>query len=90
VSSEEQALNLLFEGDANRAMGEHSYNRVSSRSHVIFTITVESHSRLQNGSQVVWSKLNLVDLAGSERVAKTDSRGQALQVGSSCNIASDI
>jgi hypothetical protein len=44
-------------------------NQASSRSHCIFTISLEAR---QAGSDVVrHSKLHLVDLAGSERVAKT-------------------
>jgi len=65
VNSEEDALNLLFLGDTNRAIGETEMNQSSSRSHCIFTIMIEKR---QNGSEtVIRSKLNLVDLAGSER-----------------------
>eukprot|EP00474_Spongospora_subterranea_P002065 CRZ02523.1 hypothetical protein [Spongospora subterranea] len=79
VTNEEQALNLLFEGESNRSMGQHANNTSSSRSHTIFTIYLETRSRIESAEKVIVSKLNLVDLAGSERVAKTDSRGQTLQ-----------
>eukprot|EP00659_Diplonema_papillatum_P009627 gene9627-14943_t len=50
---------------------------MSSRSHCIFTISVEQK---QPGSAVVRrSKLHLVDLAGSERVKKTGAEGKLLQ-----------
>jgi len=59
----------LFLGDTNRTISETPMNQASSRSHCIFTISLEAR---RAGSDVVrHSKLHLVDLAGSERVAKT-------------------
>ena len=63
VNTEENALNLLFLGDINRAIGETEMNQSSSRSHCIFTIMVEK--RLNDSDSVIRSKLNLVDLAVS-------------------------
>lgn len=77
VNSEEEALNLLFIGDTNRAIGETQMNQSSSRSHCIFTLIVEM--RMIGSDTVKRSKLNLVDLAGSERVHKTNSSGQTLK-----------
>jgi len=77
ASSEEDALNLLFLGDTNRAISETPMNLASSRSHCIFTISLEMR---QAGSDVIRrSKLHLVDLAGSERVHKTNSGGTLLR-----------
>ncbi|KAM8823486.1 kinesin-like protein KIF9 isoform 6-T6 [Spinachia spinachia] len=76
VHSEEEALNLLFEGGLNQMIGSHALNRNSSRSHSIFTLYIESRSRTLCDANYVTSKLNLVDLAGSERVGKTGSEGQ--------------
>ena len=76
VTSEEEALNLLFLGDTNRAIGETEMNQSSSRSHCIFTVMIEA--RRSGSDTVVRSKLNIVDLAGSERVHKTSSTGQTL------------
>ncbi|XP_035268628.1 kinesin-like protein KIF9 [Anguilla anguilla] len=78
VHNEEEALNLLFEGEMNRIIGAHTLNRNSSRSHCIFTVHIESHSRTLSDAKYVTSKLNLVDLAGSERLGKTGSEGQIL------------
>jgi kinesin family protein 6/9 len=72
ANSEEEALNLLFEGETNRAIGQHVLNKQSSRSHCIFTILVECRSMLSSDDKYTASKLNLVDLAGSERLAKTN------------------
>jgi len=77
ATSEEEALNLLFMGDTNRAIAETPMNQASSRSHCIFTLSLEVRSP---GSELVRrSKLHLVDLAGSERVAKTNSSGTILK-----------
>ncbi|XP_062297845.1 kinesin-like protein KIF9 [Scomber scombrus] len=79
VHSEEEALNLLFEGEMNRIIGCHTLNRNSSRSHCIFTVHIESRSRTLSDAKYITSKLNLVDLAGSERLGKTGSEGQMLK-----------
>ena len=50
---------------------QHRVNKVSSRSHCIFTIRIESKSITASKEKYTLSKLNLVDLAGSERLAKT-------------------
>ncbi|XP_071943121.1 kinesin-like protein KIF9 isoform X2 [Antedon mediterranea] len=77
--NEEEALNLLFEGETNRAIAAHSLNQASSRSHCIFTIHIESRSRTDSSAKYMKSKLNLVDLAGSERLSKTGSAGKTQQ-----------
>uniref|UniRef100_A0A7N4UXD3 Kinesin-like protein n=1 Tax=Sarcophilus harrisii TaxID=9305 RepID=A0A7N4UXD3_SARHA len=68
---EEDAFSLLFEGETNRIIASHTMNKNSSRSHCIFTIYIEAHSRSLSDEKYVTSKINLVDLAGSERVGKT-------------------
>lgn len=77
--NEEEALNHLFEGETNRTVSQHQLNANSSRSHCIFTIHIESKSRVESSEKVVYSKLNLVDLAGSERTKKTGSEGIILK-----------
>lgn len=68
AGSEEDALNLLFLGDVNRAVAETPMNLASSRSHCVFTMQIEKR---ETGSEVVKKgKIHLVDLAGSERVSK--------------------
>ncbi len=77
VASEEDALNLLFVGDTNRAVAATEMNQNSTRSHCIFTILLEK--RPPGTDTVRRSKLNIVDLAGSERVSRTSSTGQTLK-----------
>ncbi|KAH3708306.1 kinesin-like protein KIF9 isoform X2 [Dreissena polymorpha] len=79
VQNEEEALNLLFEGETNRAIAAHTLNARSSRSHCIFTIYIETRSRVQSNARYTVSKLNFVDLAGSERLGKTKSEGKTQQ-----------
>jgi len=76
--SEEDALNWLFEGEINRKYASHELNSHSSRSHAIYTIHIESRSRVESTEKIVASKLHLVDLAGSERLKKTATSGVQL------------
>ena len=83
--SEEEALNLLFLGDTNRVISETPMNQASSRSHCIFTISIDFR---KPGSDVVRrSKLHLVDLAGSERVKKTGIEGNSLKEAKYINLS---
>ncbi|XP_052080028.1 kinesin-like protein KIF9 isoform X1 [Mytilus californianus] len=79
TQNEEEALNYLFEGETNRAIAAHSLNAQSSRSHCIFTLYIETRSRVQSNARYTVSKLNFVDLAGSERLSKTKSDGKTQQ-----------
>ena len=60
----------------NRIIAQHSLNKQSSRSHCVFTVYIESHSRVESNTKFITSKLNFVDLAGSERLGKTLSEGE--------------
>lgn len=77
--SEEEALNCLFEGQMNQTVRAHNLNAASSRAHTVFTLHVESRSRVESADKVVFSKLHLVDLAGSEMTKKTGSSGVTLE-----------
>ncbi|KAH6599278.1 hypothetical protein BASA61_002618 [Batrachochytrium salamandrivorans] len=79
ANNEEEALNLLFEGETNRSISEHQLNKGSTRSHCIFTVYIESRSHIESSEKIVTSKLNLVDLAGSERLSKTETKGKSLK-----------
>lgn len=52
-------------------------NLASSRSHCIFTLSLES--RRPGNERILRSKLHMVDLAGSERAHKTGAQGQILR-----------
>lgn len=68
VQSVSELQQCLINGRANRKVGETKMNLESSRSHSIFTLTIESSENDATGEQhIKVGKLNLVDLAGSER-----------------------
>lgn len=85
AGTEEEALHIFFQGDTNRHVAEHALNKGSTRSHCVFTIHVESRSRVESNEKVIFSKLHLVDLAGSERVKKTGTDGVTLKEASYIN-----
>ncbi|KAJ2840812.1 Kinesin- motor protein [Coemansia sp. 'formosensis'] len=71
VRKTKEALSLLKDGIQRRKVAATRCNKESSRSHAIFTISVDITERDETGSgQVIQKlgKLNLVDLAGSENV----------------------
>ena len=76
--SSEEALELFRLGSKNRVLASHNLNDTSSRSHTIFSLTVESHDvklAAVGDSGVTVSKLQLVDLAGSEKQSLTGTSG---------------
>jgi len=83
--SEEEALNLLFVGDTNRMISETPMNLASSRSHCIFTVSIDA--RRPDSEVVRRSKLHLVDLAGSERIKKTGIEGKMLNEAKYINVS---
>ena len=54
-------------GNRHKTIAAHRLNNVSSRSHSIFEIKVESYNS-SSPDDIITSKLELVDLAGSERM----------------------
>jgi len=69
------AKTLLTQGDKNRAVASTGLNDVSSRSHMVVTLTVRTRNHKAGDNYV--GKLSLVDLAGSERLSKSGTTGQA-------------
>ncbi|THU57821.1 hypothetical protein C4D60_Mb03t07590 [Musa balbisiana] len=68
VLSPAHALSLIAAGEEHRHVGSNNFNLLSSRSHTIFTLTIESSpcDECGEGGAVNFSQLNLIDLAGSE------------------------
>jgi hypothetical protein len=65
-------------------------NQQSSRSHGIFTISIEQHLLVQDGeegnkNEFTVAKFHFVDLAGSERTKKTGAEGKTLKEGININ-----
>ncbi|GAB1601161.1 kinesin-like protein KIF3A [Argonauta hians] len=79
---------IMTLGNKNRAVGATNMNAHSSRSHAIFSLTIECSEKGVDGKQHVrMGKLHLVDLAGSERQAKTGATGQRLKEATKINLS---
>ncbi|WIA28846.1 hypothetical protein OEZ86_011372 [Tetradesmus obliquus] len=94
VKSVAEIGSVLQVGKKNRVVGATLMNQDSSRSHSIFTITIEATERhnssqpdADGSSHIRVGKLNLVDLAGSERQSKTGATGDRLKEGIKINLS---
>jgi kinesin family protein 5 len=83
VTSHEELLDIMSSGALNRATAATGMNEGSSRSHSVFTVTVNQKDT-RNGV-IKSGKLVLVDLAGSEMVRKSNSQGQQLEEAKTIN-----
>ena len=92
VKSASDLANVLRVGKKNRSVGATLMNADSSRSHSIFTITIETSKRRPGDKpgeapHITVGKLNLVDLAGSERQSKTQASGDRLKEATKINLS---
>ncbi|XP_031200888.1 kinesin-like protein KIF15 isoform X2 [Mastomys coucha] len=85
VTSAAEAYQVLTRGWRNRRVASTSMNRESSRSHAVFTITIESMEKSSETVNIRTSLLNLVDLAGSERQKDTHAEGMRLKEAGNIN-----
>ncbi|CAK9197574.1 unnamed protein product [Sphagnum troendelagicum] len=92
VNSLNEMATCLETGSLCRATGSTNMNSSSSRSHAIFTITVEQRRKWDMaptgsalmedcGEDYLCAKLHLVDLAGSERAKRTGADGLRFKEG---------
>ncbi|KAF5814283.1 putative plus-end-directed kinesin ATPase transcription factor C2H2 family [Helianthus annuus] len=84
VLSPGHALSFIAAGEEHRHIGSNNFNLLSSRSHTIFTLMIESSSHGDEYDGVIFSQLNLIDLAGSES-SKTETTGLRRKEGSYIN-----
>ena len=89
VQSVAEIEHVMALGGKNRSVGATLMNADSSRSHSIFTISLERCDTVegQEGSGLRAGKLNLVDLAGSERQGKTGATGDRLKEATKINLS---
>jgi kinesin family protein 3/17 len=65
VNNADDMDRVMCLGNKNRSVGATNMNAHSSRSHAIFTVTIECSARGANGQQHFRvGKLHLIDLAG--------------------------
>ncbi|XP_012514712.1 PREDICTED: kinesin-like protein KIF17 isoform X2 [Propithecus coquereli] len=88
VHSVAQCEHVMEMGWKNRSVGYTLMNKDSSRSHSIFTISIEIYAVDERGKDHLRAgKLNLVDLAGSERQSKTGATGERLKEATKINLS---
>uniref|UniRef100_H2ZL57 Kinesin-like protein KIF3A n=1 Tax=Ciona savignyi TaxID=51511 RepID=H2ZL57_CIOSA len=94
VNNADDMDRIMTLGNKNRSVGSTDMNEQSSRSHAIFTVTIECSEKGLDGQQHVRvGKLHLVDLAvsycnlGSERQVKTGATGQRLKEATKINLS---
>jgi kinesin family member 15 len=87
VSSVAQAQALLASGMKNRHIAATAMNHESSRSHSVFTLTLEVSEKTKGGEAMKSrsSQFHLIDLAGSERQKSTGATGDRLKEASQIN-----
>ncbi|XP_040190389.1 chromosome-associated kinesin KIF4A [Rana temporaria] len=84
VKTAKDMVSCLEMGNGARTVASTAMNSQSSRSHAIFTISIEQ-KKIDDKNNSFRSKLHLVDLAGSERQKKTKAEGDRLKEGISIN-----
>ncbi|PON64835.1 Kinesin-like protein [Parasponia andersonii] len=78
-------VKLLLQGAANRKVAATHMNSESSRSHTVFTCTIESRWGKDSMTHFRFARLNLVDLAGSERQKSSGAEGDRLKEAANIN-----
>lgn len=88
VQDVDEATGILERAMAARVVGQTNMNEHSSRSHLIFTITLVQVDRSDDlGVTRRTSVLHLVDLAGSERASASGAVGARLREGANINLS---
>jgi len=77
VTSPQELMAALMEGEKKRHVTATKMNSASSRSHLLLSIIVEC--MVKDTDQVLYGKITLCDLAGSERPKKSEVTGDALK-----------
>ncbi|KAK4337314.1 hypothetical protein RND71_043600 [Anisodus tanguticus] len=85
VTSYEEIMQLMDEGNKSRTVASTNMNEVSSRSHAVFTLIFTQRVKVNNQFTEKQSKISLVDLAGSERADATGAQGDRLKEGANIN-----
>jgi kinesin family protein C1 len=73
---------LIKKAQAARSVAKTLMNEHSSRSHMVFTLTLAG---VDSAGRPVHGALNLVDLAGSERLSRSGATGDRLKEAQAIN-----
>ncbi|XP_075221489.1 kinesin-like protein 3A [Lycorma delicatula] len=84
ITCTKETFDYLQQGSLCRATGATAMNPQSSRSHAIFTISLNFNKK-DNVDDAMTAKFHLVDLAGSERPKKTKTTGERFKEGVNIN-----
>ncbi|KAL1910835.1 Kinesin-related motor protein [Sporothrix stenoceras] len=77
IHSAADGIKRLQEGSVRRQVAATKCNDLSSRSHTVFTITVQTKHITESGEDFFnTGKLNLVDLAGSENIQRSGAENK--------------
>ena len=77
IASAADGIKRLQEGSLRRQVAATKCNDLSSRSHTVFTITVQTKHVTETGEDYFnTGKLNLVDLAGSENIQRSGAENK--------------
>jgi len=88
VKGVDEMRSVMDAGQRNRSVASTLMNSESSRSHSIFTVTVETAETKPDGEEhIKVGKMNMVDLAGSERQSKTGASGDTLKEATKINMS---
>ncbi|KAL4002681.1 Kinesin motor domain family protein [Acanthocheilonema viteae] len=87
VSGADHMERIMKFGNNYRSTGATKMNIDSSRSHALFTITIECSEKIGDRCHITQGKLQLVDLAGSERQAKSGTSGDRLKEAARINLS---
>ncbi|KAG2449345.1 hypothetical protein HYH02_005500 [Chlamydomonas schloesseri] len=86
VSDMRGAMALVSRGFGARSVGSTAMNEVSSRSHTILRLALETREAITH-DLLHTALVSFVDLAGSERLAKTGSSGARFAEGTNINLS---
>lgn len=87
VKNYEDIQAFMQVGNQARRTASTKMNDTSSRSHAVFTLTIQQHYVDPHSQQKIekTSRFRLVDLAGSERASATGASGERLREGANIN-----
>ena len=90
ISSPEEALRFVIQGNRLRHTASTLMNNESSRSHAVISIYIEktiSQKTNKNKTKIQKSVFHIIDLAGSERQKKTGASGERAREAGTINLS---